>query len=82
MSGPRYRTCVSYVSCVGRQAPYHYATWEAQAEATDGAEIRNFNSSQLLTTQTKKNEDTDFNNAVNSIDLMTTFRMISREHSS
>ena len=58
------------------------ATWEAQAEATDGAEIRNFNSAQLLTTQTKKNEDIDFNNAVNSIDLMTTFRMINRGHSS
>ena len=49
---------------------------------SNGAEIRNFNSSQLLTNQTKKNEDTDFNNAINTIDLMTTFRMINREHSS
>ena len=28
-SQPRYRTCVSCNSCIGRQILYHWATWEA-----------------------------------------------------
>ena len=28
-SQPRDRTWVSYVSCIGRQFLYHWATWEA-----------------------------------------------------
>ena len=29
-SQPRDRTCVSWVSCIGRQILYHCASWEAQ----------------------------------------------------
>ena len=29
-SRPRDRTCISCVSCIGRQILYHFATWEAQ----------------------------------------------------
>ena len=29
-SWPRDRTCISYVSCIGRQVLYHYHTWESQ----------------------------------------------------
>ena len=29
-SWPRDRTCISCISCVGRQILYHWATWEAQ----------------------------------------------------
>ena len=28
-SQPRDRTCISYVSCIGRQILYHFTTWEA-----------------------------------------------------
>ena len=28
-SPPRQWTCISYVSCIGRQFLYHWATWEA-----------------------------------------------------
>ena len=27
-SQPRSQTHVSFVSCIGRQIPYHYAAWE------------------------------------------------------
>ena len=30
----RDRTCISYVSCIGRQVLYHYATWEAPRAST------------------------------------------------
>ena len=29
-SQPRYRTCVSYISCLGRQILYHCITWKVQ----------------------------------------------------
>ena len=29
---PRDRTCVSYVSCIGKGVLYHWATWEAQEQ--------------------------------------------------
>ena len=34
-SRPRDRTCVSCVSCIGRQILYHCATWEAQVTLLD-----------------------------------------------
>ena len=30
-SWPSDQTCISYVSCIGRQVLYHWATWEVQS---------------------------------------------------
>ena len=45
-SWPRDGTCISYISCIGRQILYHCTTWEALG---DGLKLKNINNCSLGT---------------------------------